>query len=154
MSRHDFETDRERREWEAQERALRAERAGARNDARAADARGNTGIYRLVVRALANPRLDALPSDFAALTAARVEAGSGAADFVEIWLERGLVALLMLTGAAVVMSYSAQPMLALFASLPAPTDITPPPFGVWGLAIAACVGLTWVVDRLFKWERL
>ena len=88
MSTHDFETEGEGREWEAQERALREERAGAPPRRRSS---GDTGIYRLIVRALRNPRLDPLPSDFAAQVAARVEAESGAADFVETWLERGLV---------------------------------------------------------------
>ena len=147
MSTHDFETEGEGREWEAQERALREERAGAPPRRRSS---GDTGIYRLIVRALRNPRLDPLPSDFAAQVAARVEAESGAADFVETWLERGLVVLLMLTGVAVVLSYSAEPLRALLAALPAAADLSPPPFGIWVLAIAACVGLTWVVER---WQK-
>ena len=150
----------EKREWEAQERAFREERAGSKGGRTDVGASADTGIYRLVVRALRNPRLDPLPSDFAALTAKRIEAESSAADFVEIWLERGLVVLLMLTGAAVVVSYSAEPLRALYysaeplrafwAALPQPTDLNPPSFGVWGLAIVACVGLTWVVER---WQR-
>ena len=153
---HDFERDQERREWEVQERAFREERASSSRRT-AVGASADTGIYRLVVRALRNPRLDPLPSDFAVLTATRIEAELGAADFAEIWLERGLVVLLMLTGAAVVVNYSAEPLRALYysveplralwAALPRPTDLDPPSFGVWGLAIVACVALTWVLER-------
>jgi hypothetical protein len=150
MSRNDFSTEHERREWDAQERALREERAGLK-DRRAADgSSAAAGIYRLVARALRQPRLDPLPSDFATVTAARIEAATGAADFVEAWLERGLVLLLMLTGAAVVLSYSVEPLRALWAALPESADVTSPPFGVWALAVAACVGLTWVVER---WQK-
>ena len=147
---HDFETEDERREWEAQERALHAERAAQKVGRAAGATGGGTGIYRLIVRVLRNPRLDPLPNDFATLTAARIEAELRAADLVETWLERGLVVLLMLTGAAAVLSYSAESLRALLAALPEPTDLSPPPFGLWALAIAACVGLTWVFER---WQR-
>jgi hypothetical protein len=61
MSTRDFDTEREQREWEAQERGLQEERAGARSG-RDAD----VAQYRLIARALRTPRLAPLPSDFAA----------------------------------------------------------------------------------------
>jgi hypothetical protein len=159
MKSHDIDTERGKREWEAQETALREERGRARQD-RHATARpsAQVGMYRLVIRALKQPRLDALPRSFAALTAARIEA-ENAADSVEIWLERGLVALLVLVGAAAVLSYNVEslssniePLRALLASVPRP-DVALPSYGIWGLALASCVGVTWLLESCQKWER-
>jgi hypothetical protein len=160
MKSHDFETERDKREWDLQESALREERAGARTDSRtAARQNADVGIYRLVIRALKAPRLDPLPRDFAVLTAARVEAESGA-DRVESWLERGLVVLLVLVGAAAVLSYnveslslSIESLRAFLAAVPRPTDFALPSYAVWGLAIASCVALTWLLESWQKWKR-
>jgi hypothetical protein len=62
MSTRDFDGEREQREWEAQDRAPREERTGARH-VRAAQ-------YRLVARALRHPPPAAVPSDFASRVAA------------------------------------------------------------------------------------
>jgi hypothetical protein len=164
MKSHDNETEHAKREWDAQERAVREERAGARQgDRTAARSSPHVGIYRLVVRALKQPPLDPIPTDFAALTAARIEAESGTADFVETWLERGLVVLLIFVGAGAVLSYNAEflsgyveslrALLSAVPRVPQATDIALPPFGVWGLAIAACVGFTWLFESWQKWER-
>jgi hypothetical protein len=159
MKSHDIETERGKREWEAQETALREERGGARKDRHAtARSSAQVGMYRLVIRALKQPRLDPLPRNFAALAAARIET-KDAVDSVETWLERGLVVLLVLVGAAAVLSYNVEslsfnlePLRALFASVPRP-DVALPSYGIWGLAIASCVAVTWLLESWQKWER-
>jgi hypothetical protein len=128
----------EEREWEAQESALRAERGGA---APASDPAACE--YRIIARALRTPPLDALPADFAARAAARAERESRIAnENVEIWLERGLVALLLLAGAVALRVYGDESLFGLSFSLPERAT-----FGIqnvlsWSLAIAACVGLS------------
>ena len=92
----EFDSERERREWDAQEGAVRAERAGSA-------AGGDTGVaqYRVIARALRTPELDAIPRDFAAQAAARAQRDARlASESIEVWLQRGLVALLLLTPAA------------------------------------------------------
>ncbi len=110
----DFDEERERREWQAQESALRAERAGAR-----ASGDPDVAQYRLIARALRNPPLAPLPSDFAARVAASAERSSrGANESVEMWLERGLVALLLLAGAAALLVYNGDWLRELSFSVP------------------------------------
>ena len=100
--RRDFDEKRDQREWEAQESGLRAERGGAHSGGDAA-----VSEYRIIARALRTPPLDALPADFAARTAARAARESRIAnDNVEVWLERGLVALLLLAGAVALRVYA------------------------------------------------
>ncbi|RPI60683.1 MAG: hypothetical protein EHM50_06965, partial [Lysobacterales bacterium] len=96
----DFENEREQREWDAQEGALRAERMGGRSgDADVAE-------YRVIARALRTPPLDPLPSDFAVRTAAlALREQRIANETVEVWLERGLVALLLIAGGAALLAY-------------------------------------------------
>jgi hypothetical protein len=145
-TRRDFDDEREQREWDAQESALRAERAraGASDDAA-------TAQYRLITRALRAPALDALPSDFAARTAARAEREARiAGERVEVWLERGLVALLLVAGVAALLFYRDEPLFELSLSLPEGAY-----FGIrtvlsWSLAIAACVGLSSAFARARK----
>jgi len=137
-TRRSFDDERDQREWEAQESALRAERAGANP---AGDA--VVSEYRIIARALSTPPLDALPAGFAALTAARAERESRIAnENVEIWLERGLVALLLLAGVVALRVYGDESLFGLSFSLPERAV-----FGIqtvlsWSLAIAACVGLS------------
>ena len=135
-TRRDFDDEREQREWDAQERALRAERGGAH-------AAGDASVahYRIIARALRTPPLDALPADFAARTAARAERESRG-EHLEVWLERGLVALLVLAGVGALLFFRDEPLLPLSFSLPERAS-----FGIqtvlsWCVAIAACVGLS------------
>ena len=135
----DFDTEREQREWDAQESALRAERAGAAGTAGSAD----VAQYRLVARALRSPPLDALPNDFAARVAASVERRSrGANESVELWLERGLVALLLLAGAASLIVYNGDWLRELSFSVPERAAFAVQTIVSWSLAIAACVGVS------------
>jgi hypothetical protein len=139
----DFENEREQREWDAQERAVRAERANAQ-----AGSDATVAQYRLVARALRTPVLDALPRDFAAQTAARAE--RIASEHVEVWLERALVALLLLAGAAALLFYSEEPLVSFSFSLPERAEPGVETVLSWSLAIAACVGLSAMFARARK----
>jgi hypothetical protein len=132
----DFDDERERREWNAQEGALRAERAGGRH--------GDAGVaeYRLVARVLRAPPLDPLPSDFAARTAARaLHEQRLANESVEIWLERGLVALLLVAGGAALFEYR-DSLPGLSFSVPEGATVAIQSILSWGLVIAGCIGLS------------
>jgi hypothetical protein len=134
----DFDTERERREWDAQESALRAERAGAA-------LRDSTDVaqYRLVARALRSAPLSSPPSDFAARVAASVERSSrGANESVELWLERGLVALLLLAGATALVVYNGDWLRELSFNVPERAAFSVQTIVSWSLAIAACVGIS------------
>jgi hypothetical protein len=141
--RRDFNDEREQREWEAQESALRAERANANTGSDAAVAQ-----YRLVARALRTPSIDALPRDFAAQTAARVE--RIASEHVEVWLERALVALLLLAGVAALLFYRDEPLVSFSLSLPERAEPGVQAVLHWSVAIAACVGLSAMFARARK----
>jgi hypothetical protein len=132
----DFDDEREQREWNAQESALRAERTGGRSsDAGVAE-------YRLIARALRAPRLDPLPGDFAARTAARaLREQRMANETVEVWLGRGLIALLLLAGAAALLAYR-DSLPELSFSLPAGATVGIQSVLSWSFAVAACVGLS------------
>jgi hypothetical protein len=133
-----FDEERERREWQAQESAMRAERLGAR-----AGDDPDVAQYRLIALALRNPPLDPLPSDFAVRTAALLRRSSrGASERVEIWLERGLVALLLLAGAAALLIYNGDWLRELSFSVPERAASGVQTIVSWSLAIAACVGIS------------
>lgn len=135
----DFDTEREQREWDAQESALRAERLGDAETSGGAD----VAQYRLVMRALRSPPLGSLPSDFAARVAARAERDSrGTNESVELWLERGLVALLVLAGAAALIVYNGDWLRELSFSVPERAQFGIQTIVSWSLAIAACVGIS------------
>jgi len=134
----DFDSDRERREWDAQENAMRAERAGT---AHAGD--DDLAQYRLIARALRTPPLDAIPRDFAAETAARALREERIAnETLEVWLGRGLVALLVLAGAVAIRLYGGNALLGFSFSVP--DGATPGIQSVvgWSFAVAACVGVS------------
>ena len=126
------------REWQAQERATREERLGvdAVDDPRVAQ-------YRLVARALRHPPLDPVPFDFAAQVA-RVATSAMPSDRFETLLLRVLVALLGSAGAVVAALYGAEwwPSFAPIAPQVPDTALN------WGLALAACTALTWVLNRV------
>jgi hypothetical protein len=134
----DFDSEREQREWDAQEAALRAERAGSAGSGDAEFAQ-----YRFVARALRTPEIDAIPRDFAAVTAARALREQRIAnDAVEVWLGRGLIALLLLAGAVALRVYGGESLLGFSFSLP--DGATPGIQSVvgWSFAVAACVGIS------------
>jgi hypothetical protein len=133
-----FDDEREQREWDAQERALRAERAGTVG---AGDA--DVAKYRVVVRGLRTPHIDAIPRDFARDTAARaLREARVANETVEVWLERGLLALLLLAGAAALRAYGGESLLGTSFSVPDGASIAVQSVVGWSLAVAACVGLS------------
>ncbi len=132
----DFD-EREQREWQAQERALRAERAGERSQGDPAVAQ-----YRLIARALRDPPLAPLPSDFAVRTAARAAGAHAANERIDVWLGRALLALLLLAGVVVVLVYSGDSLRELSVSLPERAALRMQTLASWGMAIAACVALT------------
>jgi hypothetical protein len=138
-----FADEREQREWEAQEDALRAERVRANGSGDAAVAQ-----YRLVARALRAPALDPLPRDFAAETAARVE--RLASEHVEVWLERALVALLLLAGIGAMFFYRDEPLVSFSLSLPERAEPGIQAVLSWSVAIAACVGVSSMLARVRK----
>ena len=135
----DFDDEREQREWRAQENAVRAERLGAR-----AGDDPNVAQYRLIARALRNPPLDPLPSDFAVRMAARVvgRESRAANESVEVWLERALVALLLLAGGAALVVYNVESLREMTFSLPERTALGMQTVASWSIAIAACVGIS------------
>ena len=134
----DFDSEREQREWDAQESAVRAERAGSA-------AGGDTGVaqYRVIARALRTPQLDAIPRDFAAQTAARALRDARlASESVEVWLQRGLVALLLLAGAVALRVYGGESLLDLPFSVSDGAAMNVQAVVGWSLAVAACVGIS------------
>jgi hypothetical protein len=137
-SRNDFDSEREQREWDAQESAMRAERAGS-----APGGDSEAEQYRLIARALRTPPMGAIPLDFAAQTAARAAREARLAnETVEIWLGRGLVALLLLASAVAIRVYGGESLLDFSFSVPEGAT-----FGIqsvlsWSLAVAACIGIS------------
>jgi len=132
----DFD-EREQREWQAQERALRAERARERSQGDPAVAQ-----YRLIARALRDPPLAPLPSDFAVRTAARVAGTHAVSERVDVWLGRALLALLLLAGVAAVLVYSGDSLRDFSLSMPERAALRIQTLASWGMAIAACVALS------------
>lgn len=134
----DFDNEREQREWDAQETAVRAERAGstAAGDAEFAQ-------YRLIARALRTPQIDAIPRDFAAETAARALREQRIAnETLEVWLGRCLVALLVLVGAVAIRAYGGESLLGLSFSVPDGATLGIQAVVGWSFAVAACVGIS------------
>jgi len=128
------------REWQLQERALHEERSGAASgdDLALTD-------YRRVARALRTPLPPDLPGDFAARVAARAEAHARAEGRLEQVLTQALLAALGLAGGVVAMQSGGAWLHDSLALLP------PRQLGLglqWGLAIAACLGLSWSMEQL------
>jgi hypothetical protein len=135
-------TDRfDEREWRLQERALREERLQAGN---AGDP--DIAAYRRIVRALREPLPDALPADFARAVAAqagRLPARGGNA------LERWLLRLLSVAFAASALYFVASDGGAwLHASLRLLPAADAAALRSWGLALGACIAMTWAFGRL------
>ena len=145
-----FDDHASEREWQAQERAVRAERLGL--DANGDDARVRR--YRLVARALRQPPGEALPDDFARQVAARVEATprmSPATDGRAEWaLLSTLAGILVLAGGITLVLYGQAWLPAIHAAWPAGSSTTDPAALRWALAFAACLGFSWLMGA---WQR-
>lgn len=136
-----FDDPAQEREWQAQERAMRAERL--RLDPAAGDARMRR--YRLLARTLREPMPDALPADFAQRMAAQVAATPArrhAADTrLESALASALAAVLLAAGAATLAIYGN-------AWLPSFRDLLPAagaPATSLLLALGGCIGASWLL---------
>lgn len=142
MSTHRIEDPHpvDEREWEAQERALRDARAGVPSQD------PQSARYRAVVDALRQPVPEMLPADFAARVAARAGrmAPAPADAGVEGALVRGLAALLGLSGAVTAALYGQQWLPAILA----PLRLDSASALNWALALAACVGMNWLIEPL------
>ena len=128
------------REWEAQERALRAERL--KLDAGHGDAR--TAQYRMIARALRQPPVSPMPPDFASQVAARVAGAPRMDERVEAWLQRILSGLLAIVAAGALAMYGPQ-------WIPAFTGLLPDGAGAvtgWAGAVALCAAMTWGLQHL------
>ena len=136
----DDRPQREAQEWQAQERALRDERAGLPMDA--SDAR--VAQYRLLVRALRAPAMEPLPVDFAAQVVRRVEADAALGDRLERWLLNGLMLGLAVLVLYVVANYGA----TWWGAIAAPLSQAPSGLGHWLPVLGLCAGATWVWDRV------
>jgi hypothetical protein len=138
-----FGSERERREWEAQERALQQERLGLEVDGREA----RVGEYRLIARALRDPPLDPIPDDFAARIAARAKRERVADDRFEAWLQNGLLGLLAAAGVGTAAAFGGQwlPVLGIVIFESAARRVAS-----WGAAILVCIAIS---SALEHWRR-
>ncbi|KGQ18140.1 hypothetical protein LF41_1494 [Lysobacter dokdonensis DS-58] len=135
-------------EWTAQERAMRDARAGLPSTDPLAMR------YRKVADALRAPVADQLPADFAASVARLAEANacapepalvqSARAGMLERTLLRATLAVLGLGSAVVVAMWGPTWIapIASFLRLDSAGAVN------WALALAACVGTTWLTDQL------
>ena len=135
-----FDDAAQEREWLRQETALRRERLNL--DPAGDDERGQH--YRLLARALRESPPDALPPDFAMRVAARA-AGSHSARF-ELVLMIVLVAGLVIAAGVAVETYGGEWAPSFRAILAARNTQT----SVWIMALASCLGATWLMER---WQR-
>jgi hypothetical protein len=128
-------------EWQAQERALREERAGV--------ADGEDPLlahYRQVARVLRQPLASVPPPDFASTIAARAAATHVPPDMrLELLLLRALSCLLLVSAIAAAVLYGGDWLRAFAALLPSVATGTTLN---WALALGACLGLSWSFGRL------
>lgn len=143
---HPFDNAAHEREWQAQERALDAERRGL--DPVTDDARVRR--YRLLARTLREPMPVALPADFAQRLAAQVAAAPVRRRADDARVESVLaiaLAVAMIVAAGVVIANDGDAWLSAFRHLlPA---IGTPATG-WLLTLGGCVGASWLLGL---WQR-
>ncbi|HKR77016.1 MAG TPA: hypothetical protein VJR95_10135 [Rhodanobacter sp.] len=129
------------REWQAQERALQAERLGL--DPANGDARVRR--YRLLARTLRESMPDALPADFARQMAAQVAAAPTRRPVTgtrfESALASALIAVLLMAG-GVVLAYYGNAWLPAFRGL---LPSSSAPATGWLLALGGCLGASWLL---------
>jgi hypothetical protein len=136
-----FDDPASEREWQAQERAMRAERLGL--DANRDDAR--VLRYRLITRALRQPPVEALPADFAQQVASlatrtrKLAEPPGESRRDATWLAVAAGSF-SAAGAATVVLYPQAWQLAW--PTPAPQTLH------WSLLLGGCLGLSWLLGRL------
>ena len=129
------------REWRLQERALREERLHA-------DDAGDPEVaaYRHVVRALREPLPEALPADFAKSVAAQAARMPARGDsLLERWLVRGLIVTFAVSALYFVANDGGAWLRASLSLLP---NADASALRSWGLALGACVAMTWAFGRL------
>ena len=132
---HDDAAPIDEREWQAQERALRAERLHLSGDA-------DPG-YRRVAAALRNVPPVALPADFARRMAQRV--GAATLDLrVERWLLLACCALLAIAVPVAFALYGRSGVEVAAAVFPSLSQAAPG----WLLAVTACVALNGLMEPL------
>lgn len=129
------------REWLAQEAAMRGERLQL--DPAGDDARSQR--YRLIARHLRQPLPDALPEDFAQRLAARVSAVPSPSALASASFEFKLTLVLAAT-----MAIAAVAVVAIYGNawLPSFAALAPNPQSRathWLLALAGCVGASWLL---------
>jgi hypothetical protein len=143
MNHHDtpFDNPAHEREWQAQERALQAERLGL--DPSNGDERVRR--YRLLARTLREPMPTALPDDFARQMAVRVAtapARDEAADARFEFILTGVLGVVLAVAAGVVTAdYGAAWLPAFRPLLPAAGSSA----AGWLLALGGCVAATWLL---------
>lgn len=139
-------SDPEQREWLAQERAWRDERAG-----KAPDEDPVAASYRTLMHALRTPVPDALPADFARRVAAQVAKPATVDTRLEQQFQRLLLTALALAALAACAVYGGDWLRASVAALPLLDRATTVN---WAAALAACLGLSWAMDVLRRGARL
>ena len=148
-----FDDDFDEGEWQAQEHALRQERADVRANAGTARERS----YRLLARALAEPPAETLPADFAATMARQVRMFEAAEDAREQQFERWLIvalwSVLVLAVLGVAMVYADQLVAAL--RLGQAASSLPP--AQWLYTLLGCVAASalaqWLRPKLLHQDR-
>ena len=144
MSNDRFDFDpRDEREWQAQERARLAARAGlASNEDPLAER------YRVLAEVLRGPlpeaMHDVLPPDFAAQVARRAAMGAQADARLERNLMRGILAVFGLSAAVVVAMYGHGWIAPILSALKLDSTVSIN----WAIALGACVGASWLTDQL------
>lgn len=128
-------------EWQAQERARLAARAGMpATDDPLADR------YRVMAEVLRGPLPDALPVDFAAQVARRASMGAQADARFESILMRTILAVFGLSAAVVVAMYGHAWVAPILEALKLDSAVAVN----WALALGACIGASWLTDQLRK----
>lgn len=135
-----FDDAAQEREWLEQENTLRRERLNL--DPAGDDDRGRR--YRPIAKALREPLPDGLPADFAMRVAARAVATLSAR--FEYALMIVLVAALVVAAGAIIMTYGSEWTRPFDAMLAAPNTRA----DIWLMALASCLGASWVMER---WQR-
>lgn len=120
------------REWLTQENALRRERLNL--DPAGDDDRGRR--YRPIAQALREPLPDGLPADFAVSVAARAAAAPSAR--FENALMIVLVVALVVAAGVIIVIYGREWALTFTQA------------NVWLVALAGCLGASWLMER---WQR-
>jgi len=135
-----FEDAAQEREWLAQENALRRETLNL--DPAGEDERDR--LYRRLAQALHEPIPDGLPPDFVMRVVTRA-AATPSARFEYVLMIVLVVALAVATG-IVIATYGSEWVPSFSAIL----RVRNTQAGVWLMALAGCLGASWLMER---WQR-